>query len=294
MSSPTPVQPVRSAWRNARDYGWVVLGSLVQALAMALFLIPSLLTSGGISGIAQIINYFSGWPVGLMSFIGNIPLFIVGWNFLGGRRFATRTLLSMVFFSLFTDLLLVFLPARGVTDDLVLDTLYGGLLLGLGLGLVYRGQGTSGGSDILARVLNRNLRIPISTSYLLVDGLVVLGSGLAFGWDRALYGLGVIYLSGITAEAISEGSGAFRTAMIVTSRPQEIADAVSRVLERGATILNGTGAYTGEPRSVLYVVLTRSEVNQVKQLVHEHDPAAFMVIGQAHEALGEGFLPLKR
>ena len=148
-----------------------------------------------------------------MSFIGNIPLFIVGWNFLGGRRFATRTLFSMVFFSLFTDLLLVFLPARGVTDDLVLDTLYGGLLLGLGLGLVYRGQGTSGGSDILARVLNRNLRIPISTSYLLVDGLVVLGSGLAFGWDRALYGLGVIYLSGITAEAISERSGAFRTGL---------------------------------------------------------------------------------
>lgn len=280
-------------WRAVQDYAWVVAGSFVQAIAMHLFLIPSLLTSGGISGIAQIFNHLYDWPVGLLTLIGNLPLFIIGWSYLGGRRFATRTVVSMVVFALAIDLMAL-ISNIGVTTDLVLDTAYGGLIMGIGLGMVYRGQGTSGGTDILARLLNKKFRISISSSYLLVDGLVVIASGFAFGWDRALYGLGVIYISGLVAETVSEGSGAFRTAMIVTSKAKLISEAISENLDRGATILPGTGAYTGEPREVLYVVITRAEVNQVKRMVQGHDPSAFMVIGQAHEVLGEGFIPFKK
>ncbi len=292
MKTTKPKTAIRLSWRTVQDYLLVLLGAFIQALAMRLFLIPALLTSGGISGLAQIIDFLYGLPVGVVTFVGNLPLFMLGWRYLGGRRFALRTLAALGAFSLFTDLLTLFVPGEGMTTDLLLDTVYGGVLMGVGLGVVYRGRGTSGGTDIICRMMNHYLGIPISTGFLLADGLVVAASGFVFGWDRALYGLIVIYISGLAAEAVSEGSAVFRSAMIVTNRAEEIAAKIDSVLERGATILPGTGAYTGQPRPVLYCVVTRAEVNQLKSLVSETDPQAFMVIGQAHETLGEGFKPL--
>ena len=276
------------------DYAYLLVGAIIQALAMRLFLVPAQLVSGGISGIGQIVNSFTGWPIGMMVFIGNLPLFLLGWRFLGGPRFAVRTAISITVFSIFTDAFFWIIPGEGVTHDLVLNCLYGGVMLGVGLGLVYRGQGTSGGSDILGRILNYRFGISISQSYLLTDTLVVLAGGFAFSWENALYGLVVIYVSGLAAEMISEGSSVFRTALIISSKPDEVAGKILTEMERGVTILQGTGAYTGADRPVLYVVISRAEVNQVKALVHEVDPQAFMVISQAHEALGEGFKPLKR
>lgn len=283
---------VRFSWRTVRDYSLILVGGLLQALAMRLFLVPGQMVSGGISGAAQIINFFTDWPIGLMVFIGNLPLFVLGWRFLGGARFALRTAVSVAAFSFLTDLLVLFIPEQGVTDDLVLNCIYGGILLGIGLGLVYRGQGTSGGSDILGRILNFRFGISISQAYLITDTLVVLAGGFAFDWRHALYGLGVIYVSGLAAEAVSEGSSIFRTAMIVTNQPNEVAKQIMTVLERGVTVLSGTGAYTGEQRPTLYCVITKAEVNQLKEIVREADEQAFMVIGHAHEALGEGFHPL--
>ncbi|GAP13916.1 uncharacterized conserved protein [Longilinea arvoryzae] len=283
---------IHFSWRIVRDYGLIITGALIQALAMRLFLVPGQMVSGGISGAAQIINFFTKWPIGLMVFIGNAPLFILGWRFLGGARFALRTAISVAAFSFLTDFLVLFIPAEGVTNDLVLNCIYGGILLGVGLGLVYRGQGTSGGSDILGRILNSKLGISISQAYLITDTVVVLAGGFAFDWRHALYGLGVIYVSGLAAEAVSEGSSIFRTAMIISSRPQEVSQKIMVTLERGVTVLSGTGAYTGADRPTLYCVITKSEVNQLKEIVKEADPQAFMVIGHAHEALGEGFRPL--
>ncbi len=288
------IGPIEFTWKNLQDYLLVLLGSLVQALSMRLFLVPGQLVSGGISGMAQIINYFTHWPIGLMVFLGNLPLFVLGWRNLGGRKFALRTGLAIASFSFFTDLLVLFIPPQGVTHDLVLDCLYGGLLLGVGLGLVYRGRGTSGGSDILGRILNNRLGISISQAYLITDTLVVLAGGFAFDWEKALYGLVVIYVSGIAAEMVAEGSDIFRTALIVTNQPDEVAARIMQEMERGVTILPGTGAYTGASRPVLYCVITRAEVSTLKEIVHLADPKAFMVIGTAHEALGEGFRPLTR
>lgn len=290
MSLITQLKAIR--WSSIRDYLYILLGGLVQALSLRLFLIPAQLVSGGISGSAQVINFFTGWPIGLMIFAGNLPLFILGWKNLGGRRFAMRTAVAIISYSLLTDLPVPFLPSSGTTQDLVLNCIYGGLILGIGLGLVYRGQGTSGGSDILGRILNRRLGIPISQAYLITDTLVVLAGGLAFSWEKALYGLVVIYVSGLAAEAVSEGSGIFRTAMIITEAPEQVKQNILTILERGVTVLPGIGGFTGAPRPVLYCVITRSEVNQLKALVREADPAAFMVIGAAHEALGEGFRAL--
>jgi uncharacterized membrane-anchored protein YitT (DUF2179 family) len=283
----------RLGWKDLSDFAFILVGSLIQALSMRLFLIPAQLVSGGVSGTAQIINYFTGWPIGLMVLLGNVPLFMIGWRYLGGFNFGMRTVFSIVIFSFFTDLLAFFTPLNGITTDIVLNCLYGAISLGIGLGLVYHGRGTSGGSDILGRILYQQTRIPLSQTYLITDALVVLVGGLAFGWEKALYGLLVIYISGWAAEMVSEGQGIFRTALIVTNYPDQVSGAILKDMERGVTILPGTGAYTGKSRPVLFCVVTRSEVSRLKELVHESDPKAFMVIGQANEALGEGFSSLK-
>lgn len=287
---------MKKYWPSIRDYALVVAGALVQAIGLRLFLVPAELASGGISGISQLIHKFTDWPIGLMVFIGNVPLFLLGWKMLGGRRFALRTLTAVASFSFFAEavLWLPFFPPNGLTYDLVLNSLYGAVVCGVGYGLVYRGQGTSGGSDILARILNRWRGVSMTQSYLMTDTLVMLAAGFVFGWEKALYAIISLYVSGLVVDSTLEGAGTVRTAMIVTDRVEAVADRILHEMERGATLLHGTGAYTMDPRPVMYCVITRSEVQQLKTIVHEADPNAFMVIGVAHEALGEGFQPFKK
>lgn len=287
---------LKKYWPSIRDVSLITLGALLQALALRLFLVPANLAVGGVSGISQIINYFTGWPIGLMVLIGNIPLFVLGWRFLGGRRFAMRTAYAVVVYSVLVDLLprLPFFPHNGLTDDLVINALYGAVISGVGYGLVYRGYGTSGGSDILARILNRWRAVPMTQSYLMVDSVVILAAGFVFGWKQALYALIALYVSGLVVDTTMEGGGTVRTAMIITSQPEIVSEKILVDMERGVTVLEGTGAYTGEGRPVLYCVVSRSEIQQLKSIVHEADPKAFMVIGIAHEALGEGFQQFRR
>ncbi|MFH2102762.1 MAG: YitT family protein [Chloroflexota bacterium] len=287
---------LKRLWPSLLDYLLVAIGALIQAVGLRMFLVPADLASGGISGVSQLVNHLTGWPIGLMILVGNLPLFILGWRLLGGRRFAMRTALAVIVYSLITDLWtwFAFLPQNGLTDDILLNALYGAVVSGIGYGLVYRGQGTSGGSDILARILNRWRGVSMSQSYLAVDGLVVLSAGFVFGWKHALYALVAIYVSGLVAETTMEGGRSVRTALIITAQVKGVSRQIMDNMERGVTLLQGTGGYTGQDRAVLYCVVTRSEVAQLKAIVHEADPLAFMVIGAAHEALGEGFQPLER
>ncbi len=277
------------SWQNVRDYAYLSVGALLLALSLDLFLVPAHLAAGGVSGLAQIINYYTGWPIGALTLAFNVPLFALGWRFLGGARFAVRTAVTTVLFSVLVDGLAPFLPPHGLTADPMLNVLYGGVIGGLGAGLIYRGRGTSGGTDILARILTRWRHIPISQSYLFSDAVVMLLAGLAFGWDQALYAIVTLYIAGVAAEAVTEGSNVVRTAVVVTERPGEVAASILHHLNRGVTLLEGRGAYTGRKRTVLYCVVTRAEVGPLKALVREADPGAFMVVGHAAEALGEGF-----
>ncbi|MCB0103275.1 MAG: YitT family protein [Anaerolineales bacterium] len=285
-----------------RDYLLITASSLIQAVSLRLFFIPANLASGGVSGISQLLNHYTGWPIGLMVFIGNVPLFLLGWRFLGGTKFASRTAIAIITYAFFTDLLLkipVFVHYSQILiddlqGDIFLSSLYGAIVSGIGYGLVYRARGTSGGSDILARILNNWRGIPMTQSYLMVDTLVILAAGFVFGWKEALYAMIALYVSGLVAETILEGGGTVRTAMIVTSQSEEVRKRVIEELERGVTYLEGRGGYTGDVRPILYCVINRSEVTYLKDIVHEIDPDAFMVIGFAHEVLGEGFKPLRR
>ena len=279
-------------WPRLRDYGLIVIGALLQALAMDLFLVPGQLAAGGVSGVAQILNRYTGWPIGVMILLGNIPLFILGWRGLGGRRFMLRTVFAVLAYAALLDALRQVLPA-GLTQDPVLNSLYGGVIGGVGLGLVLRAQATSGGTDILARLLGQWRGIPLSQSYLITDAAVVLLAGLTFSWTLALYALVSLYVSGLAAEVTAEGSAVVRTATIISARPDEVAAQIMKDLERGVTAWPGVGMYSGQPRHILFCAVSRAEVGQLKAIVHEVDPSAFVVIGQAHEALGEGFKPLK-
>lgn len=265
-------------------------------MALRIFFVPANLASGGVSGIAQLINHYTAWPIGLMVLLGNLPLFLLGARFLGGRGFMMRTAFAIATYSFFTDALLwlPFFPRAGITDDIVLNSLYGAVVAGVGYGLVYRGRGTSGGSDILARILNHYRGISMTQSYLTTDTLVILGAGFVFGWKEALYAVITLYVSGLVVDTTMEGSSTVRTALIITSRPDEVAEKIMREMERGVTLMSATGAYTGEARVVLYCVISRSELQMLKDIIHESDPRAFMVVGVAHEALGEGFQSFKK
>lgn len=274
-----------------RDYTLILVGTALQSLAFFLFLIPGQLAPGGLSGAAQILNSVTGWPIGTLVLIMNIPLFILGWRFLGGHRFFIRTIFAAVMFSVILDGLTFALPqlTGGVTQDQWLNALYGSLLGGLGGGLVIRLQATSGGTEILARLLSKRTGIPLSQSYLWTDSVVVFLSGLVFSWSHALYALIVLYLWGIVTDYVLEGQSIVRTATIITAHPAAVAQQIMADLARGVTAWNGTGMYSQQNKQVLFCVVSRSEVAQLKTIIHEADPTAFVVIGQAHEALGEGF-----
>jgi len=287
------LKQIRWDKKTFRDYFLISLGSTLQAVSLRTFLVPARLASGGISGLAQIINSYTGWPIGVMVLLGNLPLFIMGWRFLGGPRFAARTAFAILSFSILVDIPLPFLPAGGITNDAVLNTLYGGVVSGIGYGLVYKGRGTSGGTDILARILSSWRGIPVTQSYLITDALIIFLAGLSFSWENALYSLVLLYISGIAAESISQGSNVLRTGLIITAKPEPIIEEIFHRLRRGVTIMNAKGGYSGDEKTILLCVVTRAEVPHLKTITRDLDPQAFLIIGQAHEVRGEGFLPIE-
>ncbi|MGD8402441.1 MAG: YitT family protein [Anaerolineales bacterium] len=216
----------------------------------------------------------------------NLPLLFFGFNYLGRFNFLIRTLYVVLVYNLGVDLLTPLLPTEGITDNLMLNALYGGVLGGIGTGLIYRGQGTSGGTGILARVVQFKTGFPISQLYLLTDGGIVFIAGLVFGWEKALFALVTLYMWGIVADQVVEGPSVVRTATIVTDRPKEVADAVLQRLRLGITSWPAQGMFTKENHTVLFFVVSRPNVNALKSVVLEVDEHAFIVIGQGYHTVG--------
>ena len=274
-------------WRsNLRSFFFLTIGGLVSAVNVNLFLVPSQLAPGGVSGAAIILNKFTAWPIGVMMLGMNIPLILVGFKYLGRFNFLFRTLYVVLLYSLGVDLLAPILPAEGVTDNLMLNALYGGVVGGIGSGLIYRGQGTSGGTGVLARVLQLKTGLPISQVYLFIDGGIVAAAGLVFGWEKALFALVTLYIWGIAADQILEGPSVVRTAMIVTDRPKEVAEAVFERLRLGITAWPAKGMFTETEHTVLFFAVSRPNVNALKSVVLEVDRQAFIVIAHGHQTVG--------
>jgi uncharacterized membrane-anchored protein YitT (DUF2179 family) len=284
--------------RIARRLALVVGGALVVALGYTLFLVPFNIAAGGLSGIAIIVNHFTGWPIGLMYLVMNVPLLVLGFQQLGGWRFLSRTLMAVLVFSAAVEFFVARLPgwlARyPLTDDVLLNALYGGIIGGIGAGLIYRSGGTMGGTSILGRVLQQRTGEPLSQVHFYTDGVIVLTAGVVFGWETALYALLTLFVNGLAADYTLEGPSSVRSVTIITDRPDEVSQALIEGLGRGVSQWEITGGYTGERHSMILCTVYRPQVNELKQLVADADHEAFVVIGTAHQALGFGFTPLKK
>jgi uncharacterized membrane-anchored protein YitT (DUF2179 family) len=285
----------RRLWPHLSEWFSMTAGGLLLALNLRLFLAPAQIAPGGVSGTAILVNALTGWPIGIFMLALNLPLLALGFKYLGGRRFLTHTLYTIILYNLGTDLLTRWLPPGGLTDDLPLNALYSGVLGGLAAGLVYRGGGSVGGTGILSRILQRRTGLPISQLYVLTDGLVVLGAVFVFGWEKALYALITLFIWGLAADYLLEGPSVVRTVFIITDHPEAVAHAVLQELHLGLTAWSGRGMFTGEGKTILFCTLSRPEVKTLRELVERVDPEAFLVIGQGHQALGgrtRGSVPL--
>ena len=266
----------------------IVLGCLIGAAAYPMYLEPCNIAPGGLSGVAMIIGSFTGWPVGITSLVLNIPLFIVGYRSMG-RVFAFRSLIATILFSLTIDgLKLVNTPV--LTEDPMLGTIFGGVLLGVGLGMILRGGATTGGSDMAARVVHRYLPfLSVGMFVFLIDCLVVVAAGFCFDVTSAMYALICIFINGKVIDLVMLGLSGNKACFIMTEQWEHVKQQILTDMDRGVTLLEARGGYTGNDRPVVLCVLPPQEVARLKAIVREADERAFMFITEAHEALGEGF-----
>ena len=270
------------------SYAQILLGALVGGAAYPLFLTPNRIAPGGITGVAMILNHLFQWPVGTVSLALNVPLFIISYRAMG-KIFAFRSLVATVLFSLFIDIL----PLKPLTMDPLLGTLYGGVLLGVGLGLIMRGGATTGGSDMIARMVHRRFQfISVGSFLFAIDCTVVTAAGFLIGTTEALYALINIFLTAKVMDVVIVGFSANKACFVISSKWQEISERIMRDMDRGVTQLTARGAYTGTERPTLLCVISRSEIMAFKRILREEDENAFVIIVEAHEAIGDGFSAL--
>ncbi len=267
------------------DYVLLTIGSIILAVDFDVFLAPFNIAPGGTSGAAIIINKFTGWLPGLTMLVLTIPMLILGFYYLGRFRFLIRSSYVTVLYSLGIDLMAKYLPP-GITDDLLLNALYGGVLGGIGIGFIYRGGTSPAGSSVISRVINLKTGIPNSQVYMLIDGGVILIAGLVFGWEMALYAFVTLFIWGLVADYVLEGPSVVRTAFIVTDEPENVSKSLLNRMGIGVTSWTGKGMYTHTEHTTLFCALKRPDVKILTSIVKEVDPRSFVVIMQGHQAMG--------
>lgn len=281
---------IKARLRNERlvAYIEIVLGCVIGGAAYPLFLVPNNIAPGGLTGVATIFNYLWGWPVGVTSMALNLPLFVIGFKEMG-RVFVFRSLVATLLFSACIDLI----PLPPLTDDILLGSVYGALVLGVGLGLIMRGGATTGGSDMIARMVHKRFPIVTVGAFLfLIDCAVILCAGFTMSAHAALYALICIFVCARAVDLVLAGFGSAKACFIITNRAVDISQRIMAELDRGATVVNGTGAYSGQERTLLISVVSQREVIPLKKIVRQEDEKAFMFITDTHETLGEGFSAL--
>ena len=271
--------------------GWLpatIVGSTIFAMGFAFFLQPNDMNAGGISGLAMVAVKLMGFgSVGMLSILINLPLFLLG-GLKIGKRFFVGSLLGMVLSSVLID---AFAAIQFPKTEPLLATMYGGVLCGLGLGVVFIFGASTGGSDILVRLLKLRYRnVPIGQISMVFDGAVVLLTGLAFGdVSKALYTGITVFVCGQVIDAVVYRFDYSKVALIISSHHEQIAEQIGKKLDRGATYLHGEGTYTHNPTKVVLTAVKKQQVAELKELVTSIDPNAFIIVQEAHQVLGDGF-----
>ena len=269
----------------------IFAGILISALAYRMYLIPNNIAPGGFTGIGQIVNQlFPSISIGTVSLVLNVPLFAFSMRSMG-LDFGIRSLLASVGLSLALDML----PVPQMTDDVLLAAIFGGVFCGIGFGLVLRGNATTGGSDMVAALLNKYFpALKINVGLFAVDALVIVASGFVFDPSAAMYALICAFVMNVVLDYVLEGLNMARLHYVISTKGDEIAEQIIQELDRGVTGIDATGMYSGHDRKVLLCVVNRLETVRLRNIVFSIDPKAFMIAGNVNEVFGEGFKMLKK
>jgi len=275
--------------KDLLDYGMIIVGSLIMAVGLMLFLIPNKVSAGGVSGISTILYHMFNWPAGITMLALNIPLFIIGVKIFG-RKFGMKTLWGIIWISLFTDLLGVVLKLPPVTNDPLLATVYGGLLLGGGLGIIMKGRGTTGGSDIIARILNKYFHFSLGISFMIIDTVIIIAMGIIFkNVELILFCLISLAISSKVVDMFIEGLTSERAITIMSKDWEVIANRIMDEVNRGVTGLDSVGMHTNSEKKTLYCVVATRQIEHIRRIVKREDPFAFVTITNVSIMQGEGF-----
>jgi uncharacterized membrane-anchored protein YitT (DUF2179 family) len=265
----------------------IVLGAVITALALNMFLIPHKIAAGGTSGLSTIIHHTLGWPVGLTMLAFEIPLFLIGLKILG-RQFGLNTLFGATALAVSIDLMAPY--TKPLSGDLLLNALYGGILSGLGMSLVFRFKGSTAGTDIVAAIINKLFRISLGRALFGADFFVVFMAGIVFASpELCLYAFVALFVMTQIIDFVQEGPTSAKAFFVITECPDKIAESIMEKLARGVTFLSGRGAYTQKEREVIFCVVGTREVSELKEIIYLADRKAFVIVADAREVLGEGF-----
>lgn len=280
-----------------REYLLITIGSTITALGIVVFMTPSRIAAGGVSGIAIILYHLSGIDPGSAMLILNIPIFVLG-VVVFGKRYGLRSFYGTVFLSGAVFVMGQLIGYEGVFPyteriDILMSALFGGVVIGIGLGIVMKGGANTGGTDILAQVLHNATQFPLGTSLIIVDGIVILGAAFAFSLESALYAVIAVYTTGQLINLVTSGANYAKMAYIISDHHQQIRDELLHDMGLGGTIIDSRGMYTDKEKNLIMTVVRNRKIGMVTAIVRKIDPKAFMIITNAYEVLGEGFMPME-
>jgi uncharacterized membrane-anchored protein YitT (DUF2179 family) len=275
--------------KHAFHFLLIFAGCALMGLGYALFLIPHHFVPGGVSGIAIILNYFFNLPVGVLIILLNIPIFLIGLRTMG-KRYVLHSAAGMFISALLIDFFSQVLKLKPGTDNSILAAIYGGLLLGAGLGLVFRGRASTGGSDIIGMILSKYLGLTTGFGILVADFIIISASGLAFRTLEApLYGYLVLILSTKVVDMILEGWSYSKLVIITSTETAKIADFILNTLDRSGTAVRSRSLYLNREGEIILTVIHRRQLTDLKAFIKEVDPKAFVIINDTYDVLGKGF-----
>ncbi len=272
-----------------RDLAYILVGAVFLAMGLVFFLIPNKIATGGVAGLSIVLHYLVGYPTGITMLVLNIPLMLIGLKYLG-RRFLFKTILAIILASFFTDFFSINLGLERLTDHLMLATIYGGLSVGVGLGLIFKGDASAGGGTVLARILSRKTRFKTGQVLFAIDVGVITSAAFTFqDVELALWGFLTIFIASQVVDLILTGKPFAKVVHVVTGKVDEIGEHIINDLGRSATVMPARGLYTGEEKNLLMIVVDASQIYRLRDIVRMHDRDAFMIVSEAREILGKGF-----
>jgi uncharacterized membrane-anchored protein YitT (DUF2179 family) len=283
------VKELRDTRFRVLDAVLVGAGCALMGLAYSLFLIPHHFVAGGVSGIAILINYFTRLPVGALIIVLNVPIFLLGLRTMG-KKYVASSLAGMLVSSVMIDLFHEVLKVGPATQNEILASIYGGILLGVGLGLVFRGRASTGGSDIVGMILSKYTGMSLGFGIMITDFLIISASGFAFrNLEAPLFGYIVLFLSTRVIDMILEGWSFSKLVIITSSRTEEIADFILHKLDRSGTALRSRSLYLNREGEIILTVIHRKQLTDLREFVRDIDPEAFVIINDTYDVLGRGF-----